>query len=275
MAAFRFAAYADEADDSLDGQIQTLMNNHIPSLEIRGISGVNVTALPRDKVTEVKQKLDACGIGVWAIGSSVGKARIEEPFPAQLEVFQRALETAQIMGASCLRLFSFYGAQDDPGRKDEVVRRLSVFAEKAAGSGVVLCHENERDLYGDTPARALELVQQVPNLKMVFDISNFIHTGVDTLEAWRILGPYVQYLHIKDSLSDGTIVPPGDGEGHVKEILSEFFRRGGGILSLEPHLFHFVGNADAGARYAFATRREAFDAAVRALKHCCDEIEHE
>lgn len=274
MAAYRFAAYADEAADSLDGQIQTLKENHIPYIEIRGVDGVNVTALSYDKVMEVKQKLDEHGISVWAIGSAVGKARIEEPFQGQLEAFERALETARMMGASCLRLFSFYGAHDEPGRNDEVVRRLSVFVEKAAGSGVTLCHENERDLYGDTPARALELAQRVPGLKMVFDISNFIHTGVDTLEAWQILEPYVHYLHIKDSLWDGTIVPPGEGEGHVKEILSGFFRRGGGVLSLEPHLFHFVGNTDAEARYAFATRREAFDAAMRALKHCCDEIDY-
>jgi sugar phosphate isomerase/epimerase len=62
--------------------------------------------------------------------------------------------------------------------------------------------------------------------------------GQDTLAAWQMLKPYVAHFHIKDATTDPRrIVPAGEGEGHIPEILAD--AHAGGIdcaLSLEPHL---------------------------------------
>ncbi|MBR5508053.1 MAG: sugar phosphate isomerase/epimerase, partial [Clostridia bacterium] len=75
-----------------------------------------------------------------------------------------------------------------------------------------------------------------------FDPANFVQSGVDTKEAFNKLYPYIEYMHIKDSLKDGLVVPAGEGDGNVEYILKELFAKGyDGFLSLEPHLGTFVG----------------------------------
>lgn len=95
------------------------------------------------------------------------------------------------------------------------MERLERFLEASAGSGVTLCHENEKGIYGDTAARCADIHQTLPAFKAVFDPANFIQCGQDTAEAWERLSPYVEYLHIKDALSDGTVVPAGKGIGRI------------------------------------------------------------
>ena len=48
---------------------------------------------------------------------------------------------------------------------------------------------------------------------------------------------------MKDALAEnGTVVPPGMGDGHVADILAELAGAGfDGFLSIEPHLAHFAG----------------------------------
>ena len=57
---------------------------------------------------------------------------------------------------------------------------------------------------------------------------------------------YHKVLHIKDALySDGSVVPPGYGDGKVKEIIGELKASGyDGFYSMEPHLGSFEGLAD-------------------------------
>ena len=124
-----------------------------------------------------------------------------------MDDFKYGLELSHKLGAKCIRLFSFYEADDST--RDIVMERLSAFVEAAKGSGVVLCHENEKGIYGDTAERLLDLHKSFPALKGIFDCANFVQCGVDTLDAWEKLKSYIHYLHIKDSLYDGTVVPAG------------------------------------------------------------------
>ena len=75
----------------------------------------------------------------------------------------------------------------------------------------------------------------------VFDPANFVQCGQDTLQAWELLSPYVEYMHIKDALPGGKVVPPGQGAGNVPAIVAKYAAQGGQMLTLEPHLTAFVG----------------------------------
>ena len=48
---------------------------------------------------------------------------------------------------------------------------MSALAEAAAGSDVILAHENEKDIYGDIPRRCLDIVTSVssPKLQLAWD----------------------------------------------------------------------------------------------------------
>ena len=52
----------------------------------------------------------------------------------------------------------------------------------------------------------------------------------------------IKYVHIKDArMSDGTVVPPGKGDGNYNIILPEYITMGGTCFTMEPHLAEFVG----------------------------------
>lgn len=270
----RLCAFADEADANRHGQIKALVENAIPYLEIRGVDGTNIAALPTDRAAAFKAELDAAGLSVWSIGSPAGKSPIGQDFSVEIKQFEHLLDMAELFGAPCIRLFSFYGTDGGDRDLEEVCRRLNIFCDMAEARGVIPCHENEKGIYGENAAQCLRIHRAVPRLKAVFDPANFVQCGQDIPAAWEMLSPYVHYCHIKDAAPDGHIVPPGDGIGHLADVLPLFAAQGGVVLTVEPHLAQFVGLSDLEGGQersevgglSFENNRAAFDHAVNCLK---------
>ena len=272
----KLSAFADESSDIFSGQIDALKRNGLGYLEIRNLDGQNVSKLSLAQARQIRQQLEAEGLGVWSIGSPIGKIQIDDDFEAHMDLYRHTLDVAGELGAGNIRLFSFFMPKDqDPIQyQNLVIDRMARFVETAKPYGVVPCHENEKGIYGDVASRCLELLQAVPGLKAVFDPANFVQCGQDTLEAWELLHPYVHYLHIKDALSDGQVVPPGTGLGNVPAIVRNYLAQGGRAISMEPHLYEFVGlksleqegeESVVGAM-AFSDAPSAFDYAVNTFK---------
>ena len=87
-------------------------------------------------------------------------------------------------------------------------------------------------------------------------------------------------MHIKDALPDGKVVAPGSGKGNVPALIGKYLAQGGEVLSLEPHLYEFVGlkaleqageESVVGA-LSFETAEGAFDHAANKLKKILEEI---
>ena len=265
---------------NLKEEIRAFEENGIEYLEMRGVNGTNVAKLTAAQAKDAARELSAAGLKVWSLGSPIGKVDINAPFEQELDRLKHTVELAVAAEAQCIRLFSFYGTNGDPAYRDAVIEKLAQFVEAAKGSGVTLCHENEKGIYGDNAARCLEIHKAIPEMPAIFDPANFVQVGQNTLKAWEMLEPYVYYGHIKDSLADGSIVPAGAGEGHIAEYLPKFFAKGCEVLTLEPHLAIFSslaaiekkGDESKIGLYKFATKREAFDCAVNSLKEIIKEI---
>ena len=277
----KLSAFADEASVSFDEQIIAMKENGIDFLEIRGVDGINISNLSMDQVKTVQKKLSDNGLSVWSIGSPSGKIDIKEAFEPHLDKFKHMIEAANIFGAPCFRLFSFYGTDGKPEYRDEVMLKLSRFCEAAKGSGVILCHENEKGIYGDNTERCLEILKAIPEIKGIFDPANFIQCGVETLSAWEMLAPFVKYMHIKDALPDGNVVPAGFGAANIPQILKQYIANGGTVMTLEPHLSVFKGLGElehdeksvvGQGEFKYPSQRAAFDAAVNALKDILNKI---
>lgn len=277
MNSIKIYAFADEASSDIDEQIKAMKENGLDGLEIRNVDGVNIAEISDGKAHEVRKKLDGTGLRVWTIGSPIGKIDIEkDDFALHTEKFKRTLELADILCAENIRLFSFFTPEENRADyKEKVIERLGRFAEIAKGSGITLCHENEKEIYGDIPERCLEIQKALSEIKAIFDPANYVQCGVDTLKAWEMIRPYVKYLHIKDALADGSVVPAGKGIGNVKFILDDFRRNGGDCVTLEPHLAVFDGlkslekegdTSVVGEVYKYSSNTEAFAAAADALK---------
>ncbi|MBQ7907270.1 MAG: sugar phosphate isomerase/epimerase [Clostridia bacterium] len=272
MAKVRLCAFADEACPNLDGQISALKRNNISLLEIRGVNGKNIKDLSYDEVREVKAKLDMAGIGVWSIGSPVGKADTDKDWDVQTESFKKLCDFAKILGAEKIRMFSFYSKD-----WDRVKARLCELVALTP-EGITLCHENEKGIYGDTTDCCEQIQRTIPQLRAVFDPANLVQCGQDTKAAWQTLNPYVDYLHIKDALASGQVVPAGEGIGNLEFIIDSYIKMGGEVMTLEPHLTEFCGLKDLengesmSEEKRYATEDEAFDAGVYALKQILDRL---
>jgi len=274
---FRLAAFADEASPSADGQFAALQRNSLHGVEMRDIDGQNVTKLSLTKAKELRKQLEDRGLVVWSLGTPLGKTELgRDDFEAELDKLRYTLEVADVLGSSNIRMFSFYlpGSEDPAVYRQQVLDRLGQMAEAARGSGVTLCHENEKGIYGDTPERCVDILTQIPELRAIYDPANFIQCGQDTWHAWMLVHPYVKYMHIKDALADGRVVPPGEGVGQIARLLEAYRAQGGQWLSIEPHLGQFVGLAaleregekSVVGTYAYESLDAAFDAACQALK---------
>lgn len=277
MRNFTLCAFADEAGNELSAQIDALYENKLNGLEIRGVDGQNISEISTEKAKEIRKRLEDKGLFVWSIGSPMGKINITDDFNPHLDSFKRTLEIANVLNAKAFRLFSFFmpKEQNPDDFKDEVIDRLSSFCDAAKDSGVVLCHENEKGIYGDNAVRCATIHKALPELKAVFDPANFIQSNQDTLEAWDLLSEYVYYLHIKDAVEGGAVVPAGDGIGNLPQIIEKFYNQGGRVLTLEPHLKVFSGlqkleregDKSVVGSVSYPSHRLAFDAAVNALKN--------
>ncbi|MBO5213047.1 MAG: sugar phosphate isomerase/epimerase [Clostridia bacterium] len=269
----KLCAFADEASTELSGQIDALKRNGIGLLEIRGVDKENIKDISYDKIKEIKKQLDANGIKVWSLGSPVGKYKLEDDFCNQLDEFKKLCEFCDILECQRIRMFSFYSKD-----RERVFDRLESFVNSAP-EGVILCHENEKDIFGDDIEGCVSILKEFPQIKAVFDPANFVQCDVDTLEAWEKLSGYVDYMHIKDALKDKRVVKAGAGIGNVEKLIKMYSDQGGSVLTLEPHLmeFHGLSALENGQSInhieTYENENVAFDAGVSALKNILDRLD--
>ncbi len=243
---FNLAVFGDEISPDLDEQLEHMEQEGIRFLELRGAFGKNVLELSNAELDQISKKLQARGMGVSAIGSPIGKISITEEFEPHFEKFKRALEIADWLGSSYIRLFSFYMPREEGEAayakyRPEVIRRLNAFVNETQLWGMILLHENEKGIYGDTAERCADLLHAVgsTNLRAVFDPANFVQIGQQPFShAFPLLDEQITYVHIKDAFfADGSVTVAGAGEGQLEEVLRALWERGyQGYLSLEPHL---------------------------------------
>lgn len=263
---FTLSGFADEISDDLSEQLDVLESEGIRYLELRNVWGKGVLELDDAEIATIKDELDGRGMGVSAIGSPIGKIRLDEPFEPHLEGFRRAIHLAEVFGSDYIRLFSFYPPQGEKAadHRVEVFERMWALDEEARDHSVKLAHENERRIYGDTPERCRELLTTLPRERWVaiFDPANFVVDKIKPFdEAYPLLEEFIDYCHIKDATFDPlTIQPAGHGDGQVPELLNALAQKGVScFLSLEPHL------ASAGQFRGFSGP-DLFRQASRALK---------
>ena len=251
MAYYKISGFADEIAESVDTQFEVLNKLNIGFFEPRGIDGKNISTLNDGEITLLKEKMTKAGIQISSIGSPIGKMKLEDDFDEHFAKFQRVVEIAKLLDTKYIRMFSFYHNGGDVWTEEErrtVLARLRQMIDYAKEQDVVLLHENEKDIYGDTADRCADLMKELAcdHFKAVFDPANFVQCGQDTKYAYSILKDHITYMHIKDALLEsGRVVPAGLGDGNVAYILEELFKNGyDGFLSLEPHLGSFAGLAD-------------------------------
>jgi sugar phosphate isomerase/epimerase len=269
------SAFADEISPDPQEQIDVLKESGIRHLELRSILKTNVLDLTDLQIAELKSLLDRHGFRLSAIGSPIGKIRIDEPFPPHLKRLQRAIELCKIFGTRNIRIFSYYlaeGGEWDNWRR-EVLDRMWEKVKLAEKAGVRLVHENEHRIYGDEPERVRDLLQTVLEqadarfFGAVYDPANYVFCGYDPWKGWQLTKQWTVHLHIKDWVHGephGRLA--GDGHGRIPEVMAEAVQmKYDGYATLEPHL-------KSGGPTGGVTGPDLFPKAAAAYKRVLDRV---
>lgn len=241
----RLSAFADEIAADLNTQVEVLRSEGIHFLDFRAAWGTNILDLSDEQVLQARAILDAAHIGVAAIGSPIGKVPVDTSFEVHMQRFERALTVAKMLNTRYIRLFSFYPpahnhAADPATWREEVLKFLHEMTTRAQAAGLVLIHENEKDIYGDTIARNIDLLQSLdsPSFRAVLDPANYLQCQQTPYpDAYEAVRPWLEYVHVKDVRLNGTLAVAGEGAGRWPDLLERLRADGyDGFLSLEPHL---------------------------------------
>lgn len=246
MCHFIISGFSDEIDENIRVQFESIKELGIDYFEVRGVNGKNIADISNEELQELKNEMQKYGVKASSIGSPIGKVLITDDFEEHFNKFKWIVQIATALETKYIRMFSFYLPKEGQWEtyREEVFARLSKMIAYAEEKGIVLLHENEKDIYGDTPERCIEFFAklQSPNFRAVFDPANFVQCGENAKEAFLKLEPYIEYIHIKDAKEDGTVVPAGNGAGEIPFILKALKEKGyHGFVSLEPHLGSFAG----------------------------------
>jgi sugar phosphate isomerase/epimerase len=266
-AVWPLSGFGDEIDPDPAVQAAVLLALGASHIEVRSAWGTNVSELEEKQVAALKDILDEKGLKVSAVASPIGKVDVSLPVEHELDRLRQIISVAKGLGTKYVRVFSFYRAEDRSAEdiRDDVMVRMGALAALAEDAGVVLLHENEKGIFGDTPERVLDIMTTVdsPALRIAWDNANFVQVGVKPYtDGYAMLRPYLEYFQIKDALSStGEVVPAGEGDGELDATIAALKADGfSGFASLEPHLAsaHELGGFS--GPVAFGTAARAFAA---------------
>ncbi len=271
----KLSAFADEVTENFLEQVKYLAGERVGYIEPRFIDKKNIMDLTKDELNEAKKMIQDHGLKVSAIGSPIGKVKLDEPFGPHLDKFKHAVDLAILFETPYIRMFSYYApeGQNIDDYRDQVMERMVAKVEVLNDVNVTMVHENEANIYGHTAEQCVEIVKTVdsPKLRLVYDPANFVwgEKIMDNVEScWPVMKPYVVHIHIKDwklgAKDVGSI--PGEGDGQIKELLAELEALNyDGCLTMEPHL-------QTGGQFGGSTGPELFSRAIAAVRELAAEV---
>jgi sugar phosphate isomerase/epimerase len=253
--------FADEAAPGIDGQIRATKELGWRNIESRNIDGKNIHNMPDDDFDAVAGKLDAAGVSINCFGSEIANwgKKITDPFEITLAEVKRAIPRMARLGTKMIRIMSYGILRDRPAGDQlaqERFRRLREIKKMFDGAGITPVHENCMNYGGMGWKYTLELIENVPGLKLVFDTANppctldyasGVHEKLQsTWEFYEHVRQHVAYVHIKDCrflefttgiFNKAEFTWPGEGDGDVVRIVRDLVAGGyDGGISMEPHL---------------------------------------
>ncbi len=271
----RLSAFADEVTEDFNEQVKFLVSENIGYIEPRFINKKNIMALSRNELMEARRIIRESGLKISAIGSPIGKVRLDEPFGPHLDKFKHAIDLAVFFETPFIRVFSYYAPEGKniDNYRGEVLERMAAQADLLSGTDVIMAHENEAGIYGHSAKNCVDIVESInsPKIRLVYDPANFVWSEniTDNVEScWPLMKPYIVHIHIKDwkpgSKDTGSI--PGQGGAQIKELLAELaLMNYDGCLTMEPHL-------KTGGQFGGSTGPKLFSRAIEAVRQLAYQV---
>jgi sugar phosphate isomerase/epimerase len=253
------AGFADEAAPDLDVQIRATKElgwKHIEmrNVQVPGHPAANLHDISDEAFEQVVQKLGEADIQVYCFGSAIanGAKSILEPFDVCWDQAVRAAARMPKLGSKFIRIMSYPVLKDGQDQLEgERFRRLRALQRLFDDAGVTVVHENCSNYGGMGWTYSHKLLENVPGLKLVFDMGNCVaaldysrpapHPRQSAWDFYKHVREHIAHMHIKDGMvtPEGKHVHvfPGEGEGDVAKIITDLRATDyTGAFSIEPHI---------------------------------------
>ena len=249
----------DEAGNTIDAQIAATKELGWKHIEARGVEApgfpkANFHEIPDRAFDLVEAKLKENGIGVYCFGSTIMNwaKTVETPWDVTFAEVKRCIPRMQRLGTKFVRVMSFKPGDVDSQIPKEVFHRVREATQMFLGAGIQPVHENCMNYGGMSWQHALQLLENAPGLRWVFDTANPIFNAdrtkpkpwpkQDPWEFWTKVRDVSAHIHVKDATwnpakNDADYNWPGEGQGRVRDILKDALARGYDAgISIEPHM---------------------------------------
>lgn len=188
MAEFILSAFADEAAEGLDEQLEALAQENIRMIELRGVDGANCSELGVEDAVRIHKKLEAHHVTLSALGSPYGKIGIRDSFDEHFDKFARSMEVCKVLECSRIRMFSFYIPQGEEPEKyrGEVFGRLERMVELARKMMFCLFMRMKKE-YTATQILAVWICMSISEVIWVLRLTLQTMSSAE-LTLWRLTG---------------------------------------------------------------------------------------
>jgi len=249
--------FADEAAGIIELQIEATKELGWGSIEMRGVEGTGMVDLPEEKFELIARKLEKAGVKVNCFGSAIANwsKQITDPWERTEEEVKVAIRRMKRLGTKMVRIMSYALLKDreaEDQMKEERFRRVRDIRRMFEDAGMLAVHENCMNYGGMSWKHTLELVENVPGLKLVYDTGNPVFTDdrakpkpypkQSSWEFYSKVKEHLSYVHIKDGIWNAETQKcdytfPGEGQGAVERIVKDLVANGyDGGFSIEPHM---------------------------------------
>ena len=293
---------SDEAGDSIESQIaatKALGWQHIEArfLTVDGYEKGSIHEIPEEAFNKAAEILVNSNIQVCGVGSTIGNWAhpITDPFEITEAEVTRCIKRMQVLESKIVRIMSYSILEDadeqdhEDQHFDERVKRLKFIIKRFEDNGIIPVHENCMNYGGMSVTHAINLQNEIPNMKWVFDTGNPVFNADRSKQrpyprqtAWSFyeaLKNHIEHIHIKDGVWDNdnkecNFTMPGEGNGQVKEILTDLIdNKYKGFISIEPHIASVFHEEDNNEGDQNIKDKEQFDTYVKYGKKLEEMIE--
>ncbi len=256
------AIITDEFGQDFEQICTTAAELGISALEVRTVWDKNIADMSDAEVSEIDKLAKASDLRIVSVASPVFKCTLPDggdidhrfeqdafhsahTYEDQPRILERSLAIARVLGASIVRVFSFWRTVHPERITGRVVEALRSAAETAAPTGVRIGLENEHACNIATAAESATVLAEIdhPHLGLVWDPANAYVAGeVPYPDGFNLL-PHKRILHVH--AKDGVMSPGSDritwselGKGNVdwKGQFAALAQHGyAGLVSLETH----------------------------------------
>lgn len=259
-APFTLSACADEAADTPERQARLLLEHGIHHIDLRRVWGKSVVALTDTEAVRVRNFCMALKVSIHCLYSDACLSVVDTALDDDLMHIGRLLEIAALMGAACIRIFSFVPPhQDKPANHlFPAIRRMKQVTALAEAAGVTLLVENSVETVGEIPSNIHSILHAInsPYLRLMWNPASFVQAGVaqQVQDFWLMLARFTDCVRIQDAvLYNGQFCASGEGDAQLRELLLNLRESGRpGFLALEPAPLSGGGGFGGEERLAFA-----------------------